>query len=90
MIKPIRSGRFERMLKDLLKDRGLELAVLIDNKITLFSKNPKDTRLRNHRLTGKMSGQFAFSITEDIRIVYEIIGKNTIRFLAIGTHEKVY
>jgi len=37
-----------------------------------------------------MKGKFAFSITDDIRIVYEWLGKSTVRFLAIGEHEKVY
>ena len=37
-----------------------------------------------------MKGKFAFSITNDIRIIYEWLGKNTVRFLAIGGHKKVY
>ncbi len=37
-----------------------------------------------------MKGKWAFSITDDIRIVYEWKTKNVVRFLAIGGHEKVY
>ncbi len=37
-----------------------------------------------------MKGKFAFSITGDMRIIYEWLGKNTVRFLAIGGHKKVY
>jgi mRNA-degrading endonuclease YafQ of YafQ-DinJ toxin-antitoxin module len=53
-------------------------------------RNPDDTRLDRHPLTKKMGGKWAFSITDDIRIVYEWLGKNTVRFLAIGKHRKVY
>lgn len=78
------------MLEELVVESGPEILVLVLKYINLFKKNSKDTRLGNHKLTGKMAGQYAFSITDDIRIVYEITGKNTVRFLAIGSHDKVY
>jgi mRNA-degrading endonuclease YafQ of YafQ-DinJ toxin-antitoxin module len=37
-----------------------------------------------------MKGKWAFSITDDIRIIYEWKDKNVVRFLAIGTHPEVY
>jgi len=37
-----------------------------------------------------MRGKFSFSITGDVRIVYEWLGRNEVRFLAIGGHRKVY
>ena len=37
-----------------------------------------------------MAEKWAFSITDDIRIVYEWLNKNTVRFLAIGGHNRVY
>jgi mRNA-degrading endonuclease YafQ of YafQ-DinJ toxin-antitoxin module len=58
--------------------------------VSWFRKNPGDTRLDNHDLKKKMFGQRAFSITDDIRIVYKWLGKNEVRFLAIGGHSKVY
>lgn len=89
MVKVTFSGKFNKMYDELLaEDPNLE--DLVDNIVIIFIKNPKDTRLRNHKLSKKMIGKWAFSITDDIRIVYEVIGKNTVRFLAIGPHEKVY
>lgn len=41
-------------------------------------------------MQGRLQDKYAFSITPDIRIVYEFIGPNTVRFLAIGTHQEVY
>ncbi|MDO8452804.1 MAG: hypothetical protein Q7S79_03575 [bacterium] len=67
-----------------------ELLDLIENKIILFQKNPEDTRLVNHPLKRKLKGEWAFSITGSIRIVYEWQGKSTVRFLRIGDHETVY
>lgn len=63
---------------------------LIYQKIQWFCKNPNDTRLANHALHKRLSGKWAFSITDDIRIIYSFRGKNTVRFLAIGTHREVY
>lgn len=76
------------MLEKLSEDQ--ELAELIAYRINLFRYNPDDTRLDNHLLTKRMEGKWAFSITGDIRIVYEWIGKRDVRFLAIGTHTEVY
>ena len=82
------TGDFEENLR--CYKGNLEILRLIDKRIKIFRKNPNDSRLRNHALTKKMKGKFAFSITDNIRIVYEWLGKSTIRFLAIGTHNKVY
>lgn len=67
-----------------------ELEEEISRRIQWFSKNPSDTRLDNHDLKKKMLGQWAFSITGDIRIVYKWIGKNEVRLLTIGGHPEVY
>lgn len=50
----------------------------------------EDTRLGNHALHRRMTGEFAFSITNDIRIVYEKVGVNWVKFLNIGNHKEVY
>ncbi len=62
----------------------------IVKRVTWFRKNPDDLRLDSHKLTKRLKGKFAFSITGDIRIIYERLRKNTVRFLAIGPHNKVY
>lgn len=86
-IEEVRS--YGRMLEDLLiENPALERE--IKQRVAWFRKNPHDTRLDNHPLTKRMTGKWAFSITDDIRIVYEWLGKNTVRFLAIGGHQKAY
>jgi len=88
-MKVIRSGKFRRMLVELgVKDeKAVDLAEL---QIKRFQKNPKDTRLKVHPLKRRMRGKWAFSVDEDIRVVFEPLGKNMVRFLAIGGHPKVY
>jgi len=89
MIRYRASEKYYRNLKKLLEESP-ELGEEIERCIGWFSKNPDDTRLVNHRLRKRMQGRWAFSITGDIRIVYRWIGKNEVRFLAIGGHKKVY
>ena len=67
-----------------------DLAETVDICVERFKRNPQDTRLDNHELTKKLLGRWAFSITDDIRIVYEWLRKNEVRFLAIGGHLQVY
>lgn len=86
MLKVKRSGEFTRNLDNLDQD----ISDLAEDKIVLFSKNPDDTRLKNHKLKSKMKGKWALSITGDIRIIYIWESKTVVRFLAIGGHRKVY
>lgn len=91
MPKIIKNGDFEEMYAEVCEEDVL-LESEIQQRIRWFKQNPDDTRLDNHKLTKskKMIGKWAFSITDDIRIVYEWVGKTTVRFLAIGGHKRVY
>ena len=87
MVKVVKSGNFLTMLDEI---NDPDIYILIREKIKIFINKPNDTRLRNHLLKKRMKGKFAFSVIKDIRIVYEWLGKNKVRFLAIGGHNKVY
>lgn len=89
MPKITKIGEFEEMYSEICKE-DLLLESEINQRIRWFKNNPNDTRLNNHALTKKMEGKWSFSITDDIRIVYEWLGQTTVRFLAIGGHKKVY
>lgn len=89
MLKIHRTSDYEKMEQELLLENP-ELEFEVSGIIMWFRKNPQDTRLDNHPLTKIMEGKWAFSITDDIRVVYEWMGKTTVRFLAIGGHKKVY
>lgn len=89
MIKVERTGKFNQLL-DKIRFENLELELVVSKRIYWFQNNPDDTRLNNHALTKRMASKWAFSITDDVRIVYEWLGKTTVRFLAIGGHKRVY
>lgn len=89
MLKIKRRGDFSEMLNELISQDEI-LEQIINERIKWFQGNPQDTRLDNHPLIKPMVGQWAFSITDDIRIVYEWMSKTTVRFLAIGGHKIVY
>ena len=89
MIKIRTSGDFDKDYRELLKENP-EIKIETAKRIILFSQNPLDTRLKNHRLTKRLRNKWAFSIADDVRIIYEWKGKTTARFLAIGRHDKVY
>lgn len=77
------------MLRVLIKTNP-SIQPLIMRKIKLIQLNPNDTRLNNHPLRKRLKGKWAFSITDDIRIIYKWYGKNSVSFLAIGGHSEVY
>ena len=89
MVKIEQSGKFSQLLDEICFENP-ELEIEINERTRWFQKNPNDSRLDNHPLTKRMIDKWSFSITDDTRIVYEWLGKSTVRFLAIGTHKKVY
>ncbi|MFA6376483.1 MAG: type II toxin-antitoxin system mRNA interferase toxin, RelE/StbE family [Candidatus Paceibacterota bacterium] len=80
----IYSPRFERSYKkipDSVKDDA-ELAEKI------FRNNPQDARLRLHKLGGRLSDYWAFSVNFDYRIIfYYGDTKEDIFFDLIGNHD---
>ena len=61
------------------------------NAINLFATNPFDARLKTHKLTGKLSGLWAFSVAYDCRIVFKFLDENkTALLIDIGSHDEVY
>ena len=60
------------------------------NSLDIFNKNPFDKKLRTHKLSGELKGNWAFSINYSYRIVFEFIDENTILLIDIGTHDEVY
>ena len=83
------SAEYIRNLQELYSENSI-IKEEIEKRIKWFCKKPSDERLEDHPLRGELFGKQAFSITDDIRIVYKWVGKNRVKFLAIGGHSKVY
>lgn len=57
-----------------------------EEKEALFREDWKNPLLAAHKLKGRLSGLWAFSITNTHRIIFERIDENTVFFETIGDH----
>jgi mRNA-degrading endonuclease YafQ of YafQ-DinJ toxin-antitoxin module len=54
-----------------------------------FSTDPRDPLLRTHKLKGELEGYWAFSVDDDLRVLFRWDGE--VAFLVhLGTHDEVY
>lgn len=60
--------------------------------VQLFTQNPFDPTLKTHKLSGKLSQLWSFSIDFDNRVVFYFTDQNPKQavFVDIGTHNEVY
>jgi len=59
--------------------------------VELFVCEPFASQLKTHRLTGKLSGCWAFSVDDDCRVLFRFIkGNKNVLLLDIGSHDEVY
>jgi len=61
------SSQFKKSVKKYCQQRKQ-----IENKIKKFLENPFDKSLKTHKLTGKLSSYWSFSINYHLRILFEI------------------
>lgn len=78
--------RFEKMAAKLPPTAKQKMV----ERISLFSQNPLDSRLRVHALHTPYKGSFSIDITGDYRAIYELIDDETALFTHIGTHSQLY
>ena len=58
--------------------------------LLLFTDEPYHVDLYNHPLTGEWKGFRSISFGGDWRAHYVVIDKNTVLFVAVGTHSQLY
>lgn len=88
----LRSGRFARAIKRLLK-KDPSLASRLHTTMSLLTDDAFDPRLQTHKLAGDWSGAWSCSAGYDLRIIFELTdfdGAEAILLLTIGTHDEVY
>lgn len=89
MIKLVWNKNFERNLKKYIKKHPDKEKKIIE-KLKLFTENPYESELRNHKLSGKLSELRAVVIEYDCRIVFKFIDDSTALLINIGSHDEVY
>jgi addiction module RelE/StbE family toxin len=85
-MKVIFHKRFDKMAAKLspkIKQKMVE-------RITLFTSDPLNNRLRNHALHTPYKGSYSINITGDVRAIYELVDDETALFTHIGTHSQLY
>lgn len=77
------SPEFFRCFKKLSK----EVKAKAIEKEVIFRKDLSDSRLKIHKLHGKLSGKMAFWIDFKHRIIFSVVNSKLIYFHSIGSHD---
>lgn len=88
-MKPIqRSKTFEKNFNRRVA-RDKKLVKQFRERYKLFAKGERDYPINAHTLTGALAGKRAWSVANDIRVIY-IETDSAIIFIDIGSHNQVY
>ncbi len=79
---------FEKSFKKRIAPHS-NLSRKFASRLKIFQENPHHSMLRNHALIGAKVGKKAFSIGEDLRIVYSE-DEDFFIFYDVGSHNQVY
>ena len=60
------------------------------SKLAAFQNDPFDPQLRTHKLSGRLSHLWSFSVEYDLRIIFYFASKDKTVLVDIGTHDEVY
>ncbi len=84
---------FAASFKKSYRKRIADKPVLVQKtreRIELFRQDRKHPLLKDHSLSGSMRIYRSFSISGDIRIVYQLVSEDHVRLIDIGSHNQVY
>ena len=56
----------------------------------IFRANPFGGRLETHKLHGKQSAEWAYSVDRSYRVSFVFLGTDAVLYTNIGTHDEVY
>ena len=83
------SSSFQRAFKKRVAGQK-ELEEKFWQRLEIFAANPFDPRLRTHKLSGRLSELWSFSLAYDLRVIFSFLPQNRAMFENIGTHDEVY
>lgn len=89
MIRVAWDQGFKKIYRKKIKNND-ELKNRFWDALGFFSKNPFNSRLRTHKLTGKLEGLWAFSVAFDCRVIFKFLDKDEVLLIGIGGHDEVY
>ncbi len=89
MIEVSFSSSFLKCYKKLIKG-NTEIENQFKSKLEIFRNNPYDSRLKTHKLAGKLQHIWSFSVNLSFRVTFYFVESNKVIFQYIGTHNEVY
>ena len=54
-----------------------------------LAADPRDPLLRTHKLKGELDAYWAFSVDDDLRVLFRWVGDEAF-LVALGSHDEVY
>lgn len=79
----IYTSKFEREYKSL----SLDVKKAIEEKETIFKRNPFEQSLNTHKLKGKLKEYWSWSVDYKYRIIFYLKNKKEAWFLSVGDHD---
>lgn len=79
------SRRFVRRVKKLREPQ----ATMLRAALRRFAADPGDPLLRVHKLKGELADYWAFSVDDDLRVLFRWNG-DEVFLVNLGCHEEVY
>ena len=89
MIEAVWDSGFKRAYKKRVKANP-RLRARFWERLGDFLEEPFSAHLRTHKLGGKLAGQWAFSVDDDCRVLFEFIDSDSVLLIDVGTHDEVY
>ena len=59
-------------------------------RVGLFLNDRNHQLLKTHKLSGNLKGLWSFSITADIRVIFDDSYEDVMILIAIGSHSELY
>jgi addiction module RelE/StbE family toxin len=88
-VKIERHPKFKKSFKKRVAP-NTKLVLRFKQRLNIFVANPRSPVLYDHQLKGTKYRYRAFSITGDIRVIYEKVSDDHIILMDIGSHNQVY
>ena len=83
------SSSFRRAFKKRIKGKS-ELESRFWAKVAIFTNDPFEPSLRTHKLSGKLTDLWSFSVEYDERVLFYFTNNRNAVFVDIGNHDEVY
>ncbi|MCK5285899.1 MAG: hypothetical protein KAJ58_01585 [Candidatus Pacebacteria bacterium] len=81
--------RYSSKCKKQYKKLPIKTRKQFINRVDLFLKNPQNSILGIHRLSGPLQDSWSINITGDIRAIFDKYD-DSVLFISIGSHSKLY